>query len=671
MGIPHHAKGQLVSTDNGSSEKEFPDTPEGWASRWTLEIEAARKEVKPYHELGDRIVKRFRDERPQRSGGPDTRWNQFSANVITLKALLYGKTPQVDVDRRFADAQDDEARVAGIILERLLNADIERDDDSFSQAAGLALDDRLLPGLGMARLRYVAQFQTEKVDAQLDDDGTEMAPGYEEESKSSEDVETDYVHWKDFLWSPARVWHEVRWVAFRAEMGRSELVKRFGSIGKLVPLAAKRNTKQGDDAKKANPWRRAEVWEIWSKDTREVFWFVEGFDKLLDRKPDVLELTGFFPCPKPMLANCTTSTLIPVPDFSIAKDLYIAIDNVSARIGTLEKAIRVVGAYDKSEPALGRILNEAADNEMVPVQNWANFSEKGGIAGAMQFMPLKEIVEALNVLTLYRQQLQDALHQITGMSDIMRGQATQSGVTATEQGIKAKYGSVRVQALQDEFARFVSDLQRLRSEVVCKHFDPQTIKERSNIERTADADKADAAIALLKSGRSYHRVCVRPENVSLTDFAERKQEAVELLDGMGRFMNSVGGLLETMPTATPFVLELFQWAVARFKGAQTIEGVFDRAIEGAKQQLANPQPQQTDPKMATEQMKGQLAMQQAKMEHEFKLQEMQAEVAANAQTEANQMTYNVQEHREKQLITAATRPPPASPVKPTLRRKGA
>jgi hypothetical protein len=62
------------------------------------------------------------------------------------------------------------------------------------------------------------------------------------------------------------------------------------------------------------------------------------------------------------------------------------------------------------------------------------------------------------------------MFQVDGTSDIMRGQATEGGATATEQAIKAKYGSIRGGKAQKRFARFCSEAQSIRGEIICKHF---------------------------------------------------------------------------------------------------------------------------------------------------------------------------------------------------------
>jgi len=93
------------------TEQQFDDTPTGMASRWSVEMAAAAENQKKYLESGEKVVKRFLDNRSEMQGEGQTRVNLFSSNVQTLQALLYGKEPKVDVKRKFADPNDDIARI--------------------------------------------------------------------------------------------------------------------------------------------------------------------------------------------------------------------------------------------------------------------------------------------------------------------------------------------------------------------------------------------------------------------------------------------------------------------------------------------------------------------------------------------------------------------------------
>jgi hypothetical protein len=638
-----------------------PESTAARASHWQQELAAAHKVVEKWHEQGGEVVKRYLDERETKIQG-DTRWNLFTTNIETQQATLYGQTPRVSVTRRHADANDDVARVASEMMERLLNSDIEKDGDTYAEALQYALEDRLLPGLGQVRVRYAVDMEpTEETPAKVDPvTGAELAPAIPAgERKANERVETDYVHWRDFRWGPARTWGEVPWVAFKAQMSRDALVKRFGEeIGRTVPLNTKRAGSSEGEVQKASPRDRADVWEIWDKERREVVWYVEGFGQLLDTKADPLELDGFWPCPRPMLSLATTTALVPKPAFCIAQDLYDEVDTLSTRIKLLMEAIAVRGVYDKSNTAVRDLLTTNAQNALVPVDSWAAFAEKGGIKGAVDWLPLEQIVGTITFLSTQRLSAKDALYEVTGMADIMRGAAGAAGASATEQSIKAKFGSVRLQRMQDEFARFASDAQRLKAEIIARHFEPATIIECSNIQQTPDAPLAEQAVALIQGGRSAYRVEVKPEAISLQDFAQLKAEGMEVLTALGSFFQAVAPVAQAMPGSLPYMLQMLQWSFSRLRGASAIEGVLDQAIAAAQAAASQPQQQAPSPeqmKLQTQQLKGQqdLAKEDKKLQNALVLK--QADVAAHAAQEQTQAEWNTREAAAKANISVATR----------------
>jgi len=647
-----------------ADETTYSDDSRGWAQRWQAELKLAKEAVEEWHNQGKEIVRRYLDERDRKYAG-ETRWNLYTTNVQTQLASLYGQTPTVSVTRRWADAKDDVARVAAEMLERLLNADIERDSDTHADAVQYAVEDRLTPGLGIARVRYDAQFEeVPGQPAQVDPvTGAILAPEVPPtQRKVSEEVATDYLYWQDVLWSPARVWHEVRWIAFKAEMGEAEFNARFDPDGsRLLWADVPKQGKPDDNRDKVcTPWDRVCVWEIWDKDRRKVDWYVEGFREVLDSKPDPYELDGFWPVPRPLIANATTTKFLPRPDFCLAQDWYNEIDLVSTRITLLERAIRVAGVYDKSGgTTIGRLVGEAQQNELIPVDNWAAFAEKGGIRGVVDWLPLEQITTALTALRDYRRELVDNLYQVTGMADIMRG-ASDPRETAMAQGIKARFGSVRLQRLQDEVARFATDLQRLKAEIIAKHFDVESILAQSNAQFTFDAEMAPKAAEFIKSGFSQYRIEVKPEAVSLTDFAALKQERMEVLAGLASFMQAAAPLGQQVPGSAPFLLQMMQWAVAGLRGSSGIEGVLDQAITAAQQAQEaaaqeGPKAPPPDPKLLQQQLKGQQEMAKVQAELEADIIRTQVETQANETKERQQAEWNVREQAQKNMLMQASR----------------
>lgn len=641
--------------------------PEGLTpvQRWLRELEAGKKYLEKFHKKGTAVVEAYLDEDESKEREGQTRWSLFWSNVTMQLAMLYGNIPRVDVSRRFADSEDDPGRVAGEMMERLLNTDIERDSDTTATALGYALWDWRVPGAGFARLRYVMEEAPVEGVPQVQDE--ETGELVQPTQVSREDVEVDYVHWKDVCWSPSRVWHEARWIAFAADISRETAKERFPKHGDRLPVYPKK--KEGDEQKE-EPWDRVRVWEIWSKEKRCVYWVCEGYSELLDEKEDPLGLEGFWPCPRPLFANLTTTKLIPKADYLMAQDLYVSINNLSTRIELLQQAVKVTGFYDRANGnEMAQVFDNTTGNRLYPVDKWAAFQERGGVKGSIDFLPLKEVVEAIMVLQARREAEVEALYQITGQSDLMRGQATTAGASATEQAVKARFGSVRIKAMQDEFARFTTDIQKLKAEIISKHFRPETILARSNAQFAFKKEKpgvVQAAVQLIKSRMSDYRVQVKTDSLSYTDFAALKEEKTEVLGALSTFFQGVAPIAEAVPGSMPFLLQLLQSVVAGMRGSATMEGVIDQAIEAAEQaqqqQAANPQPQ--DPALQVEQMKAQTAqmkvagdMQKEQMKLQGDLTRIQAESAANAAKERVQREENVKEQGQKLMIQNALKPP--------------
>jgi hypothetical protein len=651
-------------SDNQPTDYDAKDAREQHA-RWVKEFAAARKALEPWQKKGDDIDAEFRNE-IKTQGDLDSRLPLFTSDVQTMIAMLYGQVPLCDVSRRYGDADDDLARVAGEILERCLNTDTTRTDDTYAVALGCVLMDFFLPGFGQASCRYVTgEIQKKALEGVLDEKGEQAY----EESRPQEDVEIDYTHWKDWLWGPAKVPHQIPWWSRSVDMSRAQLVERFGPLGKLVPL------KKGEDGEE-DPWSRAKVHEICEKSTRRVYWFCETFNQCLDMKDDPFGLEGFYPFPaEPLMANLTTSKVVPRPYYALHQDQYRQINSLMSRIRELVEAVRAGGICDKEQwEHINRVLLPENRNKLIPVPNWMKVMDAGGIKGLVDWFPVEPVVAAIGVLQQQLISEIDLLHQTTGFSDILRGEATQAGATATEVRGKTKAGSVRAQRMQDEIARWATDLLRIKGEIVCKQFAPETIYERANVRFMSEADQAIAmqAIALLKTDYACYRIEVKPENVALADFASMKQERTEFLGALTTYFQAMAPIVQAMPDAMEDLLDVGAWVAAGIRGSSQIEGVFDRmrakAKAAAEARKNNPQQAPPDPKVQAEQMKQQtVAMQgQQKMQaEEFKLKanlvQGQAEVQNDAMREENQRRSNVQEFAQRQMISAATKPPPVAP----------
>ena len=586
----------MDTQNKAESMTDFEDSPIGLQQRWAMEIEASEKSLTKFHDDAKRINRRYLDKRDQDYGKDESKVNLFWSTSKVLLSMLYARPPKADVSRAFMDAEDDQARVAGVIMQRILNRGFDDNVSQFDAAVRQGIEDNLTVGLGQVWARYEVKTVTDYTEPVIDPlTGAEIEPAQEYERIVDEDAPVDYVHWGDFFWSPARTWAEVRWVARRVYMTKDKLRERFGDeIANAVPMIQNDKRDTGEKgAMQYNPWAHAQVFEIWCKDSKKVYWYAKGAPTILDYKEDPLDLDGFFPCPKPLAANVTSEDFMPRADYIFAQDQFQELDEINTRITWLTRAAKVVGVYDKAADGIQRMFNQASENQLIPVDNWAMFAERGGIKGTVDWVPIEAIVNAIDRLRQYRQDKVMQIYEVLGVSDIMRG-SSRASETATAQQIKAQFGSTRVQLMQFYIADWISQALRIKAEIICKHWQPETMVRRSNIDRTPDAPIAMAAIQLLKDeALAQYRINIEADSMAALDWAAERDSAVQFMSGLGAFISQVSPMVQSTPEAGPYLLRLLQWSISKFRVAKEIEGVLDQAIASMQQQAG--QPRQPNP----------------------------------------------------------------------------
>ena len=619
-------------------------------------------EFKKWEARAEKIVKRYRDDNRSQHTNETAKFNILWSNVQTLIPAVYAKLPKAVAERRFGD-NDPVGRVASELIERALDYEIEHYPD-FRATMRYAVEDRFLGGRGSAWVRYEPHVRT----LDIPEDGLQVTEDIENEraegqtpegaenpenqdytageTEPQEEIEyecapTDYVHWKDFGHSVARTWEEVTCVWRWVYMTREALTERFGEkMSKKIPLDSGPETLKtyGQSNKERT---RAKICELWDKETGKVYWFTKNYSELIDERDDPLELEGFFPCSKPLYSTTTSDTLIPVPDFVLYQDQANELDILSDRIDGLVKALRIRGVYDASQPALQRLLTEGDNNTLIPVDKWMQFSEKGGLKGAIDILPIDELANALLNCYRARTEIKAQIYEITGISDIIRG-ASAASETATAQQIKGQYAGLRLRSMQEEVALFASELIRLKAQVMCGKFQPQTILAYAAAAQMSQPDQQmiPQAMQLMQDNplRNF-RIEVDADSLVQLDEQQNKRDRVEFLTAFGSFMREALPVGQQSPEMVPMLVELIKFGIGGFKQAKPIEGVLDVALEQMKQkqQQSAGQPPQPSPEMIklqaqqqTDQMRVQADTQaaQAKAQAEMQIEQMKMQHAA-------------------------------------------
>ena len=594
-----------------SKSKKADDQSE--VQKWLGTIRAYDKEFEPWGRRVEKILKRYKDERRQTTGEVGSRFNILWSNVQTLVPATFARLPQPDVSRRFSD-RDPVGRVASLILERALDYEIQHYND-YRATLRADIFDRFLGGRGTAWARYephvrAASLQQPIDGTQVSEDETTPA---ETETLDYECAPVDYVHWRDFGHTVARTWEEVTAVWRKVYMSRAACVERFGSKkGEKIPLdASPEDLKQVErDNPELTEQRRAAVYEIWDKSKKEALWLSKSMKEILDRKDDPLRLEGFFPCPKPLYATLTNDSLIPTPDFALYQDQADELDLLSERIDGLVRALKVVGCYDGSLPTeIARVFTEAANTDLIPVKNWQAFSEKNGLKGSIDIVDLSPIAAALSGAYEAMEQIKGQVHEITGISDIVRGQTSPSE-TATAQSIKGQYVGLRMRDMQKAVAEFATELLRLKAQIIAG-FDTETLTAIAAIDQLQEADKqlVPQALAMLADSplRNF-RIEIAADSLVQLDEQEEKENRMEFLGAVAGYLKQTAEAAMAAPQLVPLMVELLKFGVTAFKVGRTVEGVIDQALEEYKRALAAPKPPPPpDPKVIQAQIEAQVA----------------------------------------------------------------
>lgn len=456
------------------------------ARLWKRELQLAGRREKEWRERSEKIVKRYESEERKRN-----RYNVVWAVTEILTGACYNSKPEPDVRRRFRD-NDPVGKAVSEILERSLNVVLDYEDTEDSLDADVL--EGCLVGRGLSRVRYdakIKQTPKEETDGVPDPDARNEV----EESVEGETCCIEHVDWRDFRHGFGRTWAEVPWVGFRHKLTDDDAKDKFeeadiGSVKFTVPVTddAKKPSEETNETQKV-----AEFWEIWDKTGNRVFFLQDDCPQLLFPKANPtgeppLTLDGFFPCPQPLRFVVSVGSLKPIPHFNQYEEQADQLDRISARIDKIVEQMKVRGAYDARVQEVKGVM-DASDGELVPIQNAAAYIEKSGLEAAIAWMPTDQLVAVLQQLYAARQEQKGIIDEITGISDIVRGD-TDPDETASAQKLKSNYASVRLRRMQRRVRRYMRDLLRLAAQVIATKFGHDTLAAMTDLKFPTAEQKA-------------------------------------------------------------------------------------------------------------------------------------------------------------------------------------
>lgn len=632
-----------------AKEKKDQDEVVGF---WLDEIAQAKKREKKFRATGERILDIYDGTKAS-----TTPFNILFSNTETLLPAIYSTIPRPVVQRRFKD--DDpmgkHASTAGVrMLEFLLDTNLQ-DYDEFDTVMRHTVLDAVLPGRGQAEILYDVKMDHEPAVDQADEDAdVDTTPP----SVTYETVCLKTKGWNRVTYGYAKKWSQVPWMAYEEYIDKAEATRLFGKkiAGELqytqdTPDEPEKKSKATEEAHQGKQ-KTACVQQIWDRRGGKKVLYVSAQypDGVLKEEDDPLQLSGFFPCPKPLQFIEKTHSLIPTAPYVLYENQAIELNKIQLRINRLIEAMKVRAVYDSAMGTELAGLLEKEENELIPAETPSALAAEKGLQNAIWFWPIDLVMATVEKLYAARDACKQVIYEITGISDILRG-ATQASETATAQQIKNQWGTLRLKRMQKEVARYARDLLRIMLELAATKFSEETWAKMTGLpfltSQQAQPVQQLAAIAqatgqpldpqtqaklqapiwgqildLLRDdmARAY-RIDIETNSTVEPDATEDKQHLTELFTAMGQLMASLTPLVVagTMPFQVAQSLLLL---LAR-------QSPYGKEVEDSIKAMQPPQPEgQDDGQAQAEQLKAQ----QQQMELQLQAKQQQGELDLQMKT---------------------------------------
>jgi hypothetical protein len=605
---------------------------------WIHELNLSTRHEKKWRDRARKVIKVYRDE--QDTG--DAKFNILWSNTMTQLPALYSAMPKPVVSRRHGERIGRELAMG---LERCLEYSLDPGGAyDFNRIGQKLMLDYLLPGRMVARVKYhpiitsSLSFEGEGDDMEMEEDDE---AAFTRETKFDdelvdEEVRVYHIPWDQYRQAVVNNWDDMWWVGYGNHfLTQEEIIDQFGSEHKNVPMShishfEDKDGSQSDEAEKRMV-KRAQVWEVWDREERKIYGMVEGYDKFLFEADDELKLRGFFPSPEPCNIVETPDSLVPIPEYTLYQYQAEEINSVTKRIDNLIDAMKLSGLYPGSQKDIIKQMLSSRENVLIPVEDWGAITERGGLQGMIEWLPLKEVSDAWQRLVVHRQTLIQEIFELTGISDIQRG-ATDPRETKGAQQLKAGFATRRLLPKQQDTQRFFRDLFRIQAEIIAEHFQPETIARMAQLDDTPEFRQA---IEVMRDDalRSF-TIDIETDSTIAADEQLEKQGAAEFVMALSSYLQQIFPIVQQQPAAIEPLGKMLLWLTRKFKIARDAE----EEIEGFMQSFAQMPQQQDDAAQAEAQAKQaemQMESQKQQAELAIKSQESQAEIQRkNLETQA-------------------------------------
>lgn len=588
-------------------------------AKWVEKLKAAEKREEDWIKSAEEAEAIYLCDAEAAQGTSVTipRFNILHSNVETIIPAIYNSTPNPDVRPRhnrkiqMPEGQQDPVKWFSDALERAIATQI--DDDKLTNEIEALAQDVEVAGRGVTRIRF--NF----------DDGQDGQP-------INERVEFENVSWRNYREGAATRWSGVPFTAYAYEISTEEM-ERLCDDDIMEQYEEEVTSPEEEELD-------YKLWEIWCRETRKVYFLIEEKNKIIAIKDDPLGLDGFFPQPAPVQPITGTGRRTPRCPYAVYKELAAELDTASKRINKIMEGLKVRGVVAGNAEIFER-LSEAGDNQLVADSNLEGMLATGKLADRISWWPVETAIAVLAKLHEQRELTKQAIYEITGISDIVRG-ASDPRETAAAQKVKAQWGGQRVRRKQRMIQSHVRDLFVLTAEVISKLFTPRGFL------MAAGVDPDPMGMQMLGRLDNF-RVDVESDSTIRADLDRQRQEMSDFLTATGGFFQVAGPLIAETPQAAPFLIEIYNSFSKSFQLGKQAEDALEQLGEQAAKLS-----QQPKPNPEAERMKAEAAM--AQQEFQLKAAELRlrmGESQQKARTEQQRAVVDMQRAQAELLLKRA------------------
>ncbi len=559
------------------------------------------------------------------------RYPIFYSSIENLQPAYYARTPET-VAKRMFDHDDDVARVACLILERLSKYLLQV--YPIDTAMSNAVLEFLISGRGTARIfleeekeivtTQVQIYQNEQGEF-VNNDGSiaDITAGViaDEQGNYFTEATEDQItkvcthvlplNYDDiYINQNARNWNEVTRIAIKMWLTKADFQEKFGEeLATKINYETLKNKEESNSDKAYKVSEGVEVFEIWDKTKKKVIYICESYqeDVLLEIEDPYL-LRDFFPVAPFLIATKDPKSYFPTPMYRQLKSTIAQLHLIYSRIKNLIKGLRRKGIVDSSLQDILSAVDSEEEGTLISSAKFQHLVENSaGVGGLITWLPLGELSQALSESQKLISQYEDIFFKISGVPDVIRG-ITEKGQTATEQQLKGQFYNVRTSWNAHQVQELARKLIEMQCDLALHRMPDDLIANVCGFQYLDQTDQVliPQALELIRNDEARTvRIDIETDSLTfmLDEVKQQKKNTLitTVIEGIGK----IADVSKNNPAALPLVTSLLLMSIRGMNLGKTYEAGIREITQSLQQQAQAPQ-QEAPPPPDSEMLKLQI-----------------------------------------------------------------